>query len=170
MLELIVSDSRVDIQYKLLDLIKIVVDLAPISHRDTCFKILLSDERVDVEKLSSSQFQSILDVLETPIETRAVLEEEGAEALLLRYIVIKRPTSVQLLDWMIDSKCVEFTQAADLVLKSQTTSNKTVEPVRALLDSLLYPSMLTVEILWDVDADSKSSALRLLQAMKDSQK
>ena len=149
-------------------------ELLPMTDRQLqSLRALLQDDRVEIDDLSDSALRLVLSAYGTKVEQSIILETlDNLADPLVRYIAIKRPSKVELLDWMIESKRRRFAEAADLALSSQSrvsslraqarTSDKQVEPVRVLLYSLLHPTASVEEILLDVDENSKQAASLLL--------
>lgn len=164
MFKLVLADPRVDIMTNLRDILSYInnpwqtkktrgaiIERPLGAAQASLLDHLLADERVIVDELPIDNLELIYTLYEVGKET---LNWTGLLGRTVRYIVVKRPSSSQLVDWMISTNRVEFALAAELVHNNQATSDLEVEPYRALLFSLLHPKVSLSDILQEVHRDS----------------
>lgn len=84
-------------------------------------------------------------------------------SILLRYIVLKHPSAVELMDWMIARDERQFTTAARLALPGARDEHGTgeVEAYRALLSCLLYPHVSFEEWIARLSSEVNQNTLIL---------
>lgn len=157
--------------------------------------ILIRDPRVDIESFQRgilrlvfwSLADTIADRIEglqigrqmagsrrlSPQELRRTLElKNDIYAKLLRYIILKRPSSVDLIDWMtaqIGADRETFAFAAGDVLDDVIEPDLDVTPIWSLLQVMLYPTLTLTRLIdrlrtSDVDRDLITRAAQLVGA------
>ncbi|CAH6419513.1 Hypothetical protein POVR2_LOCUS15 [uncultured virus] len=89
---------------------------------------------------------------------------------VLLYLIFKRPSSAELLDWMIEhNDDFLLAEAARCVLDNELASELDIQPYCTLFTALLYPSMTVNELRseleeQEVDAETIRSSLALVGA------
>ena len=94
------------------------------------------------------------------------LEASDLYAHTLRYLVLKRPSYIQLLDWMISRRDPRLVEAARCVVDNTLprgnalSYSESVEPYRALLLCIAYPNVSVKQLRADLLAESVPSGVR----------
>jgi hypothetical protein len=140
-------------------------------------KSLILDSRIKTEDLEPYVVRSIFDSLLVTLShghmqdamdgyrlgteisgysgalTADTISGTDAYSLVLRQMVFKRPKKEELMDWMLDMKLEDVIQAAACVLDDKLRYSDGVAPLRALLLSILYPSMNLEESIMKLGED-----------------
>lgn len=140
---------------------------------ETAADVLIRDERFNIEELGSTDLWFALRSLRSHIagrlegfqkgremagsvrltdgELEALLELKDVDDVypdLLRYIILKRPSNVELIDWMIESGEDAFMYASRQVLNDKPdVSQFDLVPIWALLSIMLYPTLTLTRVL-----------------------
>jgi hypothetical protein len=109
--------------------------------------VLIRSPKLRTEKLTAEQVKQLY--MGNDADLLARMQNSDLIAQILRFIVLKQPTDRELLDWMISLKDKDIMLAARLVLGSESglDVSSTVNIVRGLLLSLLYPTMTLDEVI-----------------------
>ncbi|CAH6421550.1 Hypothetical protein POVR2_LOCUS388 [uncultured virus] len=116
-------------------------------HSSKLIRLVVLDPRIRVEEIDDQSALIILKHLPTKDNAMidqakpVILDKKSTISRILRQIVFKRPTAIELLDWMIAQHDPDIATAAASVLDSKLVYSRTVAPIRALLLSLLYPTL-----------------------------
>ena len=137
-------------------------------HIETIANLLVRDKRVDIEKkINTSVLRFLTWSLTGHIEDRLRGFEIGSEMagrkvqrwnigelleenILLRYIILKRPSDVELLDWMIERRTKSFATAARRVMRDELDLDSDLVPIEALLLSILHPTLSLQDLIADL--------------------
>lgn len=84
------------------------------------------------------------------------LDQQGLHSLVLSFILLKRPSAEELLDWMIDLDNSELSECARSVVSGADVQESLV-PISTLLSHTLYPAQDTRELLSQVRASGVSA-------------
>ena len=143
-------------------------------------EMLVQDDRVVVEDLNKSQLRllswsllghtrQLVDTMESASkfigkkidrwEIGGIIEDSSSYSLLLRYILLKRPSKLQLMDWIIDREDLNYSDPATRVLDNNLSLSSARVPIQALFMSLLYPKMKLEEILDQFRTDKSESII-----------
>jgi hypothetical protein len=98
-----------------------------------------------------------------------VLERDGMYSMILRVILIKQPSGSQLLDWMVGMRDKKLSLAAESVISDSECSDLELLPIRALILSILYPTLSVQDLVTDLrtegaNPDTIARAARLVGA------
>lgn len=69
----------------------------------------------------------------------SLLSGDDLHSLLLRLLIVKRPTKQELMKWMLEKKDKRLITSAQLVLRDEISSDSELVPIQALMLCLLYP-------------------------------
>ncbi|CAH6419600.1 Hypothetical protein POVR2_LOCUS106, partial [uncultured virus] len=131
-------------------------------------QLVMSDPRVNIDKLDSKLLKSIYYRLVSKSEpmsegtervdepyyrSNLVLTAKDLHHQILRFMTLKKPSRVQLLEYLISLDARELSQAAASVLESTRPYSKRIAAYRALLISLLYPSLTMKDALDSLRAE-----------------
>ncbi|CAH6420522.1 Hypothetical protein POVR2_LOCUS182 [uncultured virus] len=124
---------------------------------------LLRDQRIAIETLSVSAVRRLYRYREDSDVVRGYtigsamaggrfsssieLGREIETDMLLRYIVLVRPTAVELLDWMASLNDSNIATAASLVLEDTVSNDQQLETIRALLVIVRYSQLSLQELI-----------------------
>lgn len=129
--------------------------------------VLAAHPRVKVEKLTDRAFELLMESLLSHIWTKEALRDKvrgfalggarpmhawevahvaGLSRTLLRLILAKMPSSVELMDWLIATGDERARKASVSVLRGEIDAEGDV-PVQALLLCMLYPDLKLSELL-----------------------
>ena len=147
--------------------------------------LLISDKRVRVEQLDLfslrafawnltatihdrvSGFIYACSLVKTTISYERLGQRiEGASlySITLRYIILKRPSNSELLDWMIEQNKPAFQLAGSNILDNEIASDVSI-PFYALLTTLLYPKLGLSDLISElVDEPDLADAVGLVGA------
>lgn len=140
---------------------------------------LILDPRVKVENLSQTDARLFVYALEAQLYdgvrgsklagdiarteiTDARLGAQIESSLLMRYILLKRPSGVELMDWCIARRDPAYEKAARQVVLSGgvTATDPTLTPIESLFTIVLYPKLSVEELVYGLrEADVRSDAI-----------
>src|SRR6185436_15153568 len=92
------------------------------------------------------------------------LEQDTLYSIVLRFVILKRPTARELVDWMIELKDQRLAIAAHNIIGDKLTLDPELLPLEALLVAMLYPTLSLEDLIADLkeegandDSDSARS-------------
>ena len=147
-------------------------------HGEDVARLVLSDPRVLTEKMSEHSVQLALDMLEGPLDGRISGARDAVSlgtgrvdvdpteealkgdiySLVLRFILLKDPSTVELADWMISMDNEQLQEAARSVVAGEPIRRE-LAWARVLLLAMLYPTMTLDKLFQDKSLDRHSNAI-----------
>lgn len=118
-------------------------------HKSKLIEMIVLDPRVRVQDMHSDAVYIVYsNMLDIPDLDDRDLVGTDARSLMLRQIVFKRPTAVELLDWMVSLHSRDMARAAECVLDSKFgTESEDIASVVALLYWLLHPEFTYISVI-----------------------
>lgn len=191
MFELLLDDPRADVS----DIDKLLSSTPIYSY--SVAHLLLASPKLRVEKLTPEEVRLLLRYIKVDIRdkiegfnlavrlvtrsNRQLVREQAQKraegddiySLVLRFILLKSPTSLELVHWMIDLRDRSLVLAARTLLEAGLISGgdatgregDTLTPLRALMTCLLYPSLTVSDLISDM-RDEQASMEELLLSIE----
>ncbi|CAH6419574.1 Hypothetical protein POVR2_LOCUS79 [uncultured virus] len=162
-LNVVLSDERIDIESNIDQLLENV----PYSELEGTAMTIAQHPRVNLDTISVSTSGMLFSVLRPLI--RELLEQIGLEekeardvledgtdlySSILRYILFKRPSKVQLMDWLIEKRDIHLSLVASNVLEDKLSNKPELVPIETLFLVLLRPKT-SIDELQDNEMSSK---------------
>lgn len=158
MLPVLLSESRLDVMSLVVTILKAYPEAAA---------VLVAHPRVKAEELSDDAFRLVVDGLLACISTREVAMDKirgltlgearsvhawqvdvgsGLTRAVFRHIMVKMPSSMELMDWLVSLDDVNLEKASASVLRGEIDTTCDI-PIQALLLCMLYPNLKLSDLL-----------------------
>lgn len=150
---------------------------------ESCFNLLVQDSRFEIERLNIGDVRSLVWCLQDSIAdnvlgftsggTRAggttntkhlglAIEGKSIYSLLLRYLVLKRPSAQQLVQWMISLEDETLVLAARWTIGEHSEIESELAPIKAIMLLMLHPGISFDDILLELEEEGIKQADRVL--------
>jgi hypothetical protein len=81
-----------------------------------------------------------------------LIERDGLYSMLIRVILIKRPSGLELMKWMISVRDKRLCMIASNIISKVLTDDSELVPMQALMLYIVYPTLTLQHLLYDLRA------------------